>query len=187
MPLAGVVGAVASRGKQFGQQLGPGRPARAAAPLQARHTVSTNRLGVIAGEQRPAGWPAAGGVVALREPQPTMGQPIKVWRLDFTAVAAQIRKAHVVGEDHHDIRRICRHRVEGSRPDQTNGNRHNSRDTAKPTRHNPSCFNDFLPPPGGSECHFFVLFVVPPPKTTGQRSSTPGAKVIAAQSPQPAW
>ena len=110
MPLARVIRPVAGRRQQFGQQPCPGRPAGLIPPPHSRHAVTPDRLGVVAGQESPAGRPAAGGVVALREPQPAVGQPVEVRRLDLTAVAAQIGKAHVVGQDHHDIGwgRSCR-------------------------------------------------------------------------------
>jgi hypothetical protein len=104
MPLAGVVGAIAGRREQLRQEPRPGGPPMARiAPLDPGRGVAADRLGVVAGEQGAAGRPAAGGVVALRELEAAGRKLIKMGRVDLAAVAAEIGKAEIVGEDHDDI------------------------------------------------------------------------------------
>ena len=57
-----------------------------------------------AGQQRCARRAAARRVVELREAHAVRGQAVEVRRADLAAVAAEIREAHVVGEDQHDVR-----------------------------------------------------------------------------------
>ena len=66
-------------------------------------------LRVIAGQDRGARRPAAGGVVELREAHPLPGERVQVRRGDLAAVARRVGEAHVVGEDEQDIRPVGAH------------------------------------------------------------------------------
>ena len=102
MPLAGVIRPIAGRCEQLRQEPRPSGPR--SLPLPAfRQGIAADRLRVVAGEQCPTGRPAAGRVVALREPQAAGGQAIKMGRIDLAAVAAQVGKAEVVGQDHDHV------------------------------------------------------------------------------------
>ena len=58
------------------------------------------------GHQRRPRRAAEGTVVELREPDAFRRQPIQVRRLNLAAVAAEIGKAHVVGQDDDDVRAV---------------------------------------------------------------------------------
>src|SRR5262249_4504808 len=60
-------------------------------------------LRVKAGEQRGARGTAPRGVVKLREAQAIGRECIEARRGDFTAIASDVRKAHVVGENDDDV------------------------------------------------------------------------------------
>ena len=59
---------------------------------------------VQAGQQgRPRG-AAAGRIVGLGEAQAAAGEPVDVWSPDLAAEGARVRVAHVIYENHDDIR-----------------------------------------------------------------------------------
>ena len=132
VPLARVVAHVAGWCEQLRQEAGPRRPRAAAAPLAAGQGVAPRRLRVIASEQRRPRRPTPRRAVALREPQAAGREPIEVRCVDLAAVAAEIRKAEVVGEDHDDVRgrRSSGHRTT-RHPDR------NHHDIQKPHRTSP--------------------------------------------------
>jgi len=105
VPLARVVRAVAGRREQFRQEPRPRWPPGLSAPLDPAvgQAVAVHRLRVVAGEQRRAGGPAAGGVVALREPQAARREGVEVRRVDLAAVDAEVGETEVVGQDHEDV------------------------------------------------------------------------------------
>ena len=112
MPLAGHAGEIA----RITEHLGDGdtlviEPAAIAGQLLVvGHVADPGLMRVETGEQaRPRG-AAAGGVVALGEPQAVCRQGIEVRRGDLAAVAAQVGEAHVIDQDHDDVRprRRCR-------------------------------------------------------------------------------
>ena len=72
------------------------------------HVADARLVRIQAGEQARPGRAAAGRVVELREPQAAGGQPVEVRRVDLAAVAADVREAHVVGEDDDDVRPAAR-------------------------------------------------------------------------------
>ena len=111
VPLARVVRPIAGGPEQGRKEPGPGRPRGRRAPLRAGQRVPTDRLRVVARQQRPAGRPAAGGVGGLRVPQASRREPIEMRCVDLAALTAEIRKAEVVGQDHHHIG--CRRRRGG--------------------------------------------------------------------------
>jgi hypothetical protein len=45
----------------------------------------------------------AGGIVELREAHSTGGKCVQIWRMDFPAVAADIRVSHIIRHYQHDI------------------------------------------------------------------------------------
>ena len=104
MPLAGVIRPIAGRCEQFRQEPRPGGPR--SLPIPAfRQGIAADRLRIVAGEQGRPGRPAAGGVVALREPQAAGGQAIKMGRVDLPTIRAQVGEAEIIGEDHDYVRR----------------------------------------------------------------------------------
>ena len=111
VPLARVVRPIAGGLEQGREEPGPGWPRGVHAPLRARQRVPTDRLRVVARQQRPAGRPAAGGVGGLRVPQASRREPIEMRCVDLAALTAEIRKAEVVGQDHHHVG--CRIRCGG--------------------------------------------------------------------------
>ena len=102
MPLAGVIRPIAGRCEQFRQEPRPGGPR--SLPISAfRQGIAADRLRIVAGEQGRPGRPAAGGVVALGEPQAAGGQAIKMGRVDLPAIRAQVGEAEIIGEDHDHV------------------------------------------------------------------------------------
>ena len=102
MPLAGVIRPIAGRCEQFRQEPRPGGPR--SLPISAfRQGIAADRLRIVAGEQGRPGRPAAGGVVALSEPQAAGGQAIKMGRVDLPAIRAQVGEAEIIGEDHDHV------------------------------------------------------------------------------------
>ena len=106
MPLAGHRGPVAGRP----QHLGDGdaavieiAPVSVLAPVLG-HVADARLVRVQAGQQRGAGGAAAARVVELREPQPAGRKLVEVGRGNFAPVAADVAEAHVVDEDHDDVR-----------------------------------------------------------------------------------
>ena len=67
VPLAGVIAPVAHRLEQLRQEPRPVGTLLLAAASPSRQHIAADRLWVVAGEDRAAGRPAAGGVVELRE------------------------------------------------------------------------------------------------------------------------
>ena len=92
VPFSCVVGTVALRFEHPWQQHGPilAFATISTARRNARQGVTTNLLGVIAGQQRSSRRPASGGVVELCEPQAIFCQRIEVGRCNFTSVAAKV-------------------------------------------------------------------------------------------------
>ena len=75
------------------------------------HVAQTVEVRVDAAEQHRARWRAAGMGVEVGEAHAGLGQRIQVRRVDLTAERAHVGKAHVVGQDEHDVgpaRRIGR-------------------------------------------------------------------------------
>ena len=91
VPFAGDEGAVAHRAQDL---------AEGGAVL---HTVVTDCIGVVTGEQFGPGGVALGGVVELLEPQAVFGERIDVGRLHLAAVASKIGVAHVIHHDENDV------------------------------------------------------------------------------------
>ncbi|OQC18699.1 MAG: hypothetical protein BWX70_03432 [Verrucomicrobia bacterium ADurb.Bin070] len=96
VPFARMISAVTERLEQVGQRARPGREAPFARVLM-------ELLRVVAGDQRAACGPAAGGVVALGEAQAVAGEAVEMRRGDLGTVAADIGEAEVVGQDHQNI------------------------------------------------------------------------------------
>jgi len=70
--------------------------------------------------ERCAGRAATGRVVELRHPNPALREAVQSWCRRFTAVAGDVREAHVVGQDEHDVGsgisfRLIQRSSEGSR------------------------------------------------------------------------
>src|SRR5438045_1982411 len=59
---------------------------------------------IKAGEQRSTAGAAARVIVELREADSICGEAIEIWILDFAAVTAEVREAHVIRKDDHDVR-----------------------------------------------------------------------------------
>ena len=55
-------------------------------------------MGMQAGQERSSRGTAAGGVVELRESQPLLRQAVEIGGLDLSAIAADVRIAHVIVE-----------------------------------------------------------------------------------------
>jgi hypothetical protein len=67
------------------------------------HVPDTGLMGIETRQQTRAGRTASGGVVKLGEPQSIGCQFIQVRGMDFTSIAADIGKAHVVSHNNDDI------------------------------------------------------------------------------------
>ncbi|OPZ07452.1 MAG: hypothetical protein BWZ10_02824 [candidate division BRC1 bacterium ADurb.BinA364] len=91
MPFAGHQRAIAGRAERFGD---------CGAIAQG---VRADLLGVEARQQRSACRIAFGVVVEAGEAHPALGQAVEVGGFDLAAVAAQVRKPHVIGHDQHDV------------------------------------------------------------------------------------
>ena len=79
---------------------------------------STQILGLLmpqSRQQRRSCFAALGVVVKVCQPQPASGEPIQMRRRDLAAKATEIRVAHVIANDHDDVRSIvgtgslCKH------------------------------------------------------------------------------
>ena len=97
VPLAAHAGAVAC-GEQ---SLGDGDALGVEAYAHARDAAL---LSIHAGEQRAARGAAATAVVELRETHSVVGEAVDVGRVDLAAEAAEVRVAHVIDHDEHDVR-----------------------------------------------------------------------------------
>ena len=75
--------------------------------LNAWQLVAFDLLGIVAGQEGCSGGPTTGGVIKLCESHSIDGQFIQVRRLDFTAVASQIRKSEVVRHDQKHVGWHC--------------------------------------------------------------------------------
>ena len=71
--------------------------------LQGKAAMATLVVMVKAGEQTGPGRAAAGRVVHLRESKTVLRQIIQAGGIDFTAIAAEIGVAEIVGEDEEDV------------------------------------------------------------------------------------
>ena len=67
------------------------------------HVADAGLVRVQPGQKRRPGGTATSEVVHLREPDAALGQPVEVGRGNLGAVAAQVRKSHVVGQDEDDV------------------------------------------------------------------------------------
>jgi hypothetical protein len=61
-------------------------------------------MGIEAGHETGTGGAAAGGIVELRKAQAVGSQAVKMRSINFSAVATDIRVAHIVGHDKQDVR-----------------------------------------------------------------------------------
>ena len=111
MPFAGVVGAIAEGAQQLRKESRPGGALAGRASSQTGQGVTVDLLGVIAGENARSRRPAAAGVVELSKPKSATRQSIEVRRPNFASVATRVREPHVIGNDHQDVRTLCRWRV----------------------------------------------------------------------------
>jgi hypothetical protein len=106
VPLAGHEGAVAGAAQRLGE--GDAIVAEIALVLAAAevadHLAHARLVRMEAGQQRGAGRAAARAVVELAETDAARGERVEVRGADLGAVAADVREAHVVGEDHDDVR-----------------------------------------------------------------------------------
>ena len=64
-----------------------------------RQDADTRLVRMQAGQQRCPGGAATGCVVELRKAHTTSSQTVDVRRVDFAAIAADVRKTHVIGHD----------------------------------------------------------------------------------------
>lgn len=69
-----------------------------------RRTVNAGLMRIQPGQQRRPHRPAAAGVVELRESRSARREAIDIRRRDLTGVAPEVGKAHLVDEDHDDVR-----------------------------------------------------------------------------------
>ena len=115
MPLASHVGAITCGPQHLGHrdrfpaQLTP-------ITVEARvalHQADAGLMGIQAREQRSARGTTPRRVVELREADAVFRQRVQTRRGDFRAVAANVRIAHIVGENDHDVRLLlrCIHRI----------------------------------------------------------------------------
>jgi hypothetical protein len=58
---------------------------------------------IAASEQGSARWRAQRSGVKVAVSQAACGEHIKGWGLDVAAVTAELRKAHIVEQHHHDV------------------------------------------------------------------------------------
>src|SRR6516162_4623979 len=98
-----MIRAVAKRVQKLRQKPRPRGTRSATASAEAGQFIAAYLLRVVARQDRRSRWPAAGGVVELREPQAAGRQSVDIGRLDFTAVTTRIRVAHVIGQDNQDV------------------------------------------------------------------------------------
>ena len=105
MPLTDTVGTVAGGFEHFGNG---GRAVQAAAVTLMtailHHVADAGLMGITAGEERRASGATAGGVVELSKTEAVPGERVEIGRLNFAAVATDIREADVVGENDDDVR-----------------------------------------------------------------------------------
>ncbi len=138
VPLPGVIADVAGRCEQFRQEPRPRGPHQCGAapvlPVAVGQRVTTDRLGVVAGEQRASRWPAACGVVALRVAEPAGREPVEMRRVDFAPVASEIGEAEVIGQNHDDVRGATR-RLVGRTVAQRQGDRDDDGHDPQQTAH----------------------------------------------------
>ena len=73
-----------------------------------RHVTDPCLMRIQTGEQRGACGAAAAGVVELGEAKPVLRERIEVRRGNLRAIAAKVREAHVIDEDHDDVRTLLR-------------------------------------------------------------------------------
>ena len=132
VPLAGHAGEIAVVVQHFGHRddvvaKPAGRPLRAFVDnvVEVPHP---RLMGIDAGHERSPRRAAARRVVELREADPMLGKCVDVGRRDLAAVAAEVGEAHVVDENHHDVRTLrrcsatsrCKPRAEDERQCQEN-------------------------------------------------------------------
>ena len=106
VPLAAHVSAVTCRPQSFRDGHTPVIQSAAVAVMAvvAGHVTDAGLMRMQTGEQRGSRGAAARGVVELREPDAAGRQGIEIGRLDLPAVTAKIGEAHVVAENHDDVR-----------------------------------------------------------------------------------
>ncbi len=67
------------------------------------HMANAALVGIETGEQRGAGGTAPAVVVELGEAEAVRGEFVEIGGVDFAAVTADVREAHVVGHDEDDV------------------------------------------------------------------------------------
>jgi hypothetical protein len=77
-------------------------------PLEAgdrhlEHGADARDMMIGAGHQHRPGRRAGRGGMEIGEPQPGIGQPVEIGRMDFTAERSDIGKSQIVGDDHQKI------------------------------------------------------------------------------------
>lgn len=72
--------------------------------LVLRHVANARLMGVKARQQRCPRRAAAPRIIELGKAQPPRRQRIQVRRRNLRTIAPQVRKPHVVSQNHHDIR-----------------------------------------------------------------------------------
>ncbi len=97
MPLSGHVGRVAGGFQRFG------KCGQVRVEATTGRTICERALWVKAGQEASARGPAHVVNVVVREAKAVRRELVEIGRLDFSAIAAEIGEAHVVGDDEHDV------------------------------------------------------------------------------------
>ena len=97
VPLAGVVAAIAGLAQVVRDQALPLRP-------RAGRRIHADLRGVVTGQDGRTCGPASAGIVEVGEPDAVRREAVEIRRLDLAAVAARVRKAHVIHQYEHHVR-----------------------------------------------------------------------------------
>ena len=71
------------------------------------HPSHAHLMLVSSGKQGRTAGTAAAGILELTEPDSIVSQTVNIRSMDFAAIAAQIRKSHIITQNQYDIGSLC--------------------------------------------------------------------------------
>ena len=116
VPLPAHAGGVARVAEGFGHRrtVGGEFTAVALGPTVVDHVPHPRLVRIATGHERRPGGAAPRGVVEVREADPVGGEPVEVRGANLAPEAPDVRVAHVVGHDQHEVGAVLRDRRRGS-------------------------------------------------------------------------